>query len=44
MTTILRLRFALMGAIFHIAKDLVKTFAAKSSHEVVLYSRRPDVV
>jgi nucleoside-diphosphate-sugar epimerase len=38
------MRLAILGATSHIAKDLVQSFAAHSSHELVLYARRPDVV
>jgi nucleoside-diphosphate-sugar epimerase len=38
------MRLALLGATSQIAKDLVQSFAAKSSHELVLYARRPNAV
>lgn len=38
------MRVAVLGATSQIAKDLVQSFAAQSSHELVLYARRPDVV
>ena len=38
------MRLAILGATSQIAKDLVQSFAAQSSHELVLYARRPDVV
>lgn len=38
------MRIAILGATSQIAKDLVQSFAAQSSHELVLYARRPDVV
>ena len=38
------MRLAILGATSQIAKDLVQSFAAKSSHELVLFARRPDVV
>jgi nucleoside-diphosphate-sugar epimerase len=38
------MRLALLGATSQIAKDLVQSFAAQSSHELVLYARRPDAV
>jgi len=37
-------RIALLGATSQIAKDLVLSFCAQSSHELVLYARRPEVV
>jgi nucleoside-diphosphate-sugar epimerase len=37
-------RVAILGATSQIAKDLVQSFAAQSSQELVLYARRPDVV
>ena len=38
------MRLAILGATSQIAKDLVQSFVAQSSHELVLYARRPDVV
>ena len=38
------MRLAILGATSQIAKDLVQSFAAQSSHELLLYARRPDVV
>jgi nucleoside-diphosphate-sugar epimerase len=38
------MRLAILGATSQIAKDLVQSFAARSSHELVLFARRPDVV
>jgi nucleoside-diphosphate-sugar epimerase len=38
------MRLAILGATSQLAKDLVQSFAAKSSHELVLFARRPDVV
>lgn len=38
------MRIAILGATSQIAKDLVLSFAARSSHELVLYARRPEVV
>jgi len=38
------MRIAILGATSQIAKDLVQSFAAQSSHELVLYARRPNVV
>ena len=38
------MRIAILGATSQIAKDLVLSFYAQSSHELVLYARRPDVV
>lgn len=38
------MKIAILGATSHIAKDLVLSVAAKNSHELVLYARRPDVV
>lgn len=38
------MRIALLGATSQIAKDLVLSFCAQSSHELVLYARRPVVV
>ena len=38
------MRLAILGATSQIAKDLVQAFAAKSSHELVLYARRPNIV
>jgi nucleoside-diphosphate-sugar epimerase len=38
------MRLAILGATSQIAKDLVLSFAEKSSHELVLYARRPDYV
>ena len=38
------MRLAILGATSQIAKDLVQSFAANSSHELVLYARRPVVV
>ncbi len=38
------MRLAILGATSQIAKDLVQSFAAESSHELVLYARRPVVV
>jgi nucleoside-diphosphate-sugar epimerase len=38
------MRIALLGATSQIAKDLVLSFCAQSSHELVLYARRPEVV
>lgn len=37
------MRLAILGATSQIAKDLVQSFAAQGSHELVLYARRPDV-
>jgi nucleoside-diphosphate-sugar epimerase len=38
------MRIAILGATSQIAKDLVLSFCAQSSHELVLYARRPEVV
>ncbi len=38
------MRIAILGATSQIAKDLVLSFSAQSSHELVLYARRPEVV
>jgi len=38
------MRIAVLGATSQIAKDLVQLFAERSSHELALYARRPDVV
>lgn len=38
------MRIAILGATSQIAKDLVLSFAVQSSHELVLYARRPEVV
>jgi nucleoside-diphosphate-sugar epimerase len=38
------MRIAILGATSQIAKDLVQSFAANSSHELVLYARRPQAV
>ena len=38
------MRLAILGATSHIAKDLVQSFAAQSTHELVLYARCPNVV
>lgn len=38
------MRLAVFGATSQIAKDLVRSFAAQSSYELVLYARRPEVV
>ena len=38
------MRLAILGATSQIAKDLVLSFCAQSSHELELYARRPAVV
>ena len=38
------MRLAILGATSQIAKDLVRSLAAQSSHELVLYARHPEVV
>lgn len=38
------MRIAILGATSQIAKDLVLSFSSQSSHELVLYARRPEVV
>jgi nucleoside-diphosphate-sugar epimerase len=38
------MRIAIFGATSQIAKDLVLSFSVQSSHELVLYARRPVVV
>lgn len=38
------MRLAILGATSQIATDLVLSFAAQSSHDLVLYARRPEVV
>jgi len=38
------MRIAILGATSQIAKDLVQSFAANSSHDMVLYARRPEAV
>lgn len=38
------MRIAVLGATSQIAKDLVLSFCAQRSHELVLYARRPEVV
>lgn len=38
------MRIAILGATSQIAKDLILSFCAKSTHELVLYARRPEVV
>jgi nucleoside-diphosphate-sugar epimerase len=38
------MRIAILGATSQIAKDLVLSFTAQSSHELMLYARRPEVV
>lgn len=35
---------AILGATSQIAKDLVQSFAANSSHDLMLFARRPDAV
>lgn len=38
------MRIAILGATSQIAKDLVLSFSVQSSHELMLYARRPDMV
>lgn len=38
------MRVAILGATSQIAKDLVLSFCVQSSHQLVLYARRPEVV
>ena len=38
------MRIAILGATSQIAKDLVQSFAANSSHDLALYARRPQAV
>ena len=38
------MKIAILGATSQIGKDLVCSFAAQSTHELVLYARRPKVV
>ena len=38
------MRIAILGATSLIAKDLLLSFSDQSSHELVLYARRPEVV
>jgi nucleoside-diphosphate-sugar epimerase len=38
------MRIAILGATSQIAKDLIHSFCAQSSHELVLYARRPQAV
>lgn len=38
------MRTAILGATSQIAKDLVRSFAADTDHEAVLFARRPDAV
>jgi nucleoside-diphosphate-sugar epimerase len=38
------MRIAILGATSQIAKDLVQSFAANSSHDLALFARRPAVV
>lgn len=38
------MRIAILGATSQIAKDLVLSFAANSSHDLMLYARRPEAV
>jgi nucleoside-diphosphate-sugar epimerase len=38
------MRIAILGATSQIAKDLILSFAAHSTHELVLYARRPEAV
>ena len=38
------MRIAILGATSQIAKDLVLSFSAQSTHELVLYARRPEFV
>ena len=38
------MHIAILGATSLIAKDLVLSFSAQSNHELVLYSRRPEVL
>lgn len=38
------MRIAVLGATSQIAKDLVLSFAAQNTHELVLYARRPQYV
>lgn len=38
------MRIAILGATSQIAKDLIHSFCAHSSHELVLYARRPQAV
>ena len=38
------MRIAILGATSQIAKDLVRSFAAQSTHELVLYARRAEAV
>ena len=39
-----RQRIAILGATSQIAKDLIRLFAAQSTHELALFARRPEVV
>lgn len=41
---ILNKRIAILGATSHIAKDLVQSISSNNMYEVVLYSRRPEIV
>lgn len=38
------MRITILGATSQIAKDLVLSFCAQGTHELLLYARRPDVV
>jgi nucleoside-diphosphate-sugar epimerase len=38
------MRIAVLGATSQIAKDLILSFSVQSSHELVLFARRPDAV
>ncbi|MBS1157495.1 MAG: epimerase [Proteobacteria bacterium] len=38
------MRIAILGATSQIAKDLVLSFSAQGSHELVLFARRPEIV
>jgi len=38
------MKIAILGATSQIAKDLVRSFADKNTHELVLFARRPDAV
>ena len=38
------MRLAILGATSQIAKDLVRSFASNSTHDLVLFARRPEAV
>jgi nucleoside-diphosphate-sugar epimerase len=38
------LRIAILGATSQIAKDLIRSFAAETQHNIILFARRPEAV